>query len=105
MESHSSSPWETAPASLPAGAGVFAAICFVSFLGWPHFLVMKDQMEVCSLSCGLILPYQLNPYPFHYRGAFAFSIFLCPPFHRSSLRLTFPFRRTTLFPRSVSIPR
>src|SRR6266487_611740 len=32
----------------------------------------------------------LNPYPLHYRGAFAFSTFLYPHLHRLPLRVTFP---------------
>jgi len=34
----------------------------------------------------------LNPYPPHYRAAFAFSIILYPHLHQLTLRLTFPFR-------------
>jgi hypothetical protein len=32
----------------------------------------------------------LNPYPPHYRMAFACSIVLCPPSHQFALRLAFP---------------
>src|SRR5437588_12684414 len=32
----------------------------------------------------------LNPYPLHYRGAFAFSTFLYPHLHRLPLRVAFP---------------
>lgn len=46
-------------------------------------------MEVCPLSRGMMLPL-LNPYPSHYRVAFAFSIFLCPQSYRLVLRLAFP---------------
>ncbi len=50
IESQSTSSRETAPASIPVCAGLFAVICFASFLGLPNFLVMKDQMEVGPLS-------------------------------------------------------
>ena len=36
---------------------------------------------------------RLNPYPSHYRTAFAFSAFLYPLRHQSSLRLTCRYRR------------
>ena len=45
-----------------------------------------------------------NPYPSHYRAAFAFSVFLCPQPHRPSLRLAVLSRRITGFPRSVWRP-
>src|SRR5260370_14981527 len=35
----------------------------------------------------------LNPYPLHYRGAFAFSTFLYPHLHRLPLRVAFPIPR------------
>src|SRR5712692_8562505 len=43
------SVWEAAPAN------VFAVICFASLLCLPSFLVLKDQTEVCSLSCRMML--------------------------------------------------
>ena len=46
-------------------------------------------MEVSPLSREIML-LMLNPYPSDYRMAFAFSIFLYPPFYRLALRLTFP---------------
>jgi len=50
---------------------------------------MKHRMEVSPLSREMMLLMR-NPYPSHYRMAFAFSIFLYPPACRLALRLTFP---------------
>jgi len=61
---------------------------------------------------------RLNPYPAHYRPAFAFSTILCPQSYRSTLQLAFPrlsshrarFEysvvrgRTTGLPRSARVP-
>jgi hypothetical protein len=44
-----------------------------------------------------------NPYPPHYRVAFASSILPCPHIYRLALRLTFPHGRRTGLPCSVSI--
>lgn len=60
-------------------------------------------MEVCSLSSGVMLR-ALNPYPFQYGMAFAFSIFPYLLLYRHSLRFGFPCGRATGLPRSVSIP-
>ena len=46
----------------------------------------------------------LNPYPPHYRMAFASSRVLYPPPHRLALRLTFPGGRETGLPRSARVP-
>ena len=55
------------------------------------FLVTSDQAEVCPLSRGVMLPYgRRNPYPPHYKAAFAFSTILYPQSHRLTLRLAFP---------------
>jgi hypothetical protein len=72
MACQSTVAWETAPAVASA------VICFVSSVGWPCSLVMKDQREVSSLSRGVMLP-RLNPYPPHYRTTFACSLPLYPP--------------------------
>src|SRR5262249_41610499 len=49
---------------------------------------------------------RLNPYPTHYRSAFAFSAILYPAFHRHSLRSAFLSQRRRLgLPRSTSITR
>jgi hypothetical protein len=45
----------------------------------------------------------LNPYPPHYRMAFASSILLCPHVCRLTLRLAFPCGRRTGLPCSVSV--
>ena len=46
---------------------------------------MKDLSEVCPVSRGIML-LSLNPYPLHYRVAFAFSDFFYPHPIRPSLR-------------------
>jgi len=54
-------------------------------------LVTRDQVEVCPLSRGVMLPYgRRNPYPTHYRLTFASSTILYPQSHRLALRLAFP---------------
>ena len=99
MAHQSTSRWATAPAGVPA------VICIVSLIGLPSSLVKKDQMEVCPLSRGVILFIcELNPYPSHYKTAFAFSIILCPPPHRLPLRVAFPCGRSTGLPRSTLKP-
>lgn len=60
-------------------------------------------MEVGSLSSRVMLR-SLNPYPLHYRMAFACSIFPYLLLYRHSLRFGFLCRRATGLPRSVSIP-
>lgn len=45
-------------------------------------------MEVCPLARGMMLPL-LNPYPSHYKRAFAFSILLYPHSHRLTLQFAF----------------
>jgi hypothetical protein len=48
-------------------------------------------MEVCPLSRGVMLPYgRRNPYPPHYKAAFAFSTILYPQSHWLASRLAFP---------------
>ena len=58
-------------------------------------------MEFCPLSRGIMLH---NPYPPHYKGAFAFSILLYPHLHRLALRLAFPIGEDTGLPRFAWIP-
>ncbi len=60
-------------------------------------------MEVCAVSRGMML-LPLNPYPPHYKVAFAFSIFLCLLPYRHFLQFGFPYGRATGLPRSVWIP-
>ena len=65
--------------------------CFhlpASSVGWPNSLVDKDQTEVCSLSCRVML-LALNPYPPHYRATFASSVLPCPQPRRLPLRFAF----------------
>ena len=55
------------------------------------FPAIQHPVEVCPLSRGMILLYkQHNPYPSHYKTAFAFSTILYPQSHRLALRLAFP---------------
>src|SRR5262245_11490907 len=90
--------WETAPArELPV------VICLVSLVGFSTSLVMKDQREVCPRARGVMLR-TLNPYPSHYRTAFACSLLLYPPSHRLALRSAFHVGRTTSLPCSASVP-
>ena len=62
------------------------------FDGLSSYLVTRDPAEVCSLSRGVMLPpaRARNPYPTHYRSAFAFSAIPYPQTHRHALRLAFP---------------
>lgn len=59
-------------------------------------------MDVCPLSRGVMLP-TLNPYPPHYRMAFASSILPFPHTHELALRFAFPYGRRTGLPCSVSV--
>ena len=77
------SVWEAAQASAS-----FAFICFSSIVGLSSYLVIQDHVEVSSLSCRMMLLAR-NPYPFHYRAAFAFSTFPYPQSYRLTLRLAF----------------
>src|SRR5438874_9195487 len=56
-------------------------------------LVTEDQREVCRLSPRGDVAGWLNPYPAHYRPAFACSLLLYPPPHRLPLRVAFPCSR------------
>src|SRR6266446_3737257 len=91
------SSWEAAPA-----ACISAVICIASLVGYSNSLVMKDQMEVSPLSCGVC--FISSPFP--YRMALACSIFLCPQPYRHSLQFAFPMmgERATDFSRSACIP-
>ena len=74
---------EAAPAS-----SFLAVICSASCVGSPNSPVMRDPTEVCPLSRGVMLPLLgRNPYPSHYRAAFAFSVLLYPLRRPPSLRL------------------
>ena len=60
-----------------------------------NFLVTSDPVEVCPLSRGVMCPFGsshgtaswFNPYPTHYKLAFASSAILYPQPHRLTLRL------------------
>ena len=62
---------------------------FLLSRGSVSFLVMKDHAEVCPVSRGMML-LSLNPYPPHYRVAFAFSAIRCLHLQQCSLRFTCP---------------
>src|SRR5712692_3289466 len=47
---------ESAPVSVAT-----AVICFLSSRGWPSFLVTQDQMDVCPLARGVMLPVGATP--------------------------------------------
>ena len=89
---------ESAPVSVAT-----AVICLLSSGGWPNSLVMQDQTDVSALSRGVMSPVGLNPYPPHYRVAFASSVLPCPHACRLALRLAFPRGRRTGLPCSVSV--
>jgi hypothetical protein len=48
-------------------------LCAVLRRGIAVILVKKDLAEVCPLSRGIMSAHRLNPYPPHYRPAFASS--------------------------------
>src|SRR5919197_1898041 len=97
MACQSTSGGETAPAV------VAAVICLVSLIGCASVLVRKDQREVGPLSRGVMLP-RRNPYPPHYRTAFACSLLLDPPCDGRTLRRAFPDGHMTGLPRSAYTP-
>src|SRR5262245_43128392 len=70
-------------------------------------LVTEDQREVCRLSPWGDVARGLNPYPAHYRPAFACSLLPYPPSRRLTLRLAFPAGtsagETTGLPRSAGV--
>src|SRR5215467_11649285 len=67
-------------------------------------LVTEDQREVCRLSPWDHVARRLNPYPLHYRAAFACSLLLYPPPHQPLLRGSVPrMGETTGLPRSAAV--
>ena len=66
-------------------------LCAVLRRGIAVVLVIKDRAEVCALSRGMMSALHLNPYPPHYRPAFASSAFLYPQPRQLSLRLACPY--------------
>jgi hypothetical protein len=97
-------PLEAAPARALRSADLSALLPQV---GWPTVHVRQHQREVCRLSPRGDLAWRRNPYPAHYRPAFACSLLLYPPPSRLALRHAFPAgrptRKTTGLPRSVAI--
>jgi hypothetical protein len=78
--------------------------CFAPLAGWPGSLVTEDPEEVCRLSPQDDVAHRRNPYPPHYRAAFASSSILCPQPRQVILRLPCPRRgETTRLPRSVTV--
>ena len=73
-------------------------------VGLPMVHVDQHQREVCRLSPRGDVARRLNPYPPHYRAAFACSLLPYPPPHRLALRLAFPDGETTGLPRSAGVP-
>ncbi len=96
MACHATSSWETAPAVCCS-----AVICSVSFAGSSNVLVMKDLVEVCSLSRGVML--QLLSAPL--QNSFRFFHIPLPASLSASLASRFPFSgRGTGLPCSASLP-
>ena len=91
------------------GAPANAVICF------PILSRKETPARVClSTPAGRQLPFgpgdvgdiRLNPYPSHYKTAFAFSCILHPHFHQCALRFHLPYvpGEDTGFPRSTLLP-
>jgi hypothetical protein len=77
------------PDTLPedAHALVKAFICFSSFKDdSTNSLVTRDLAEVCTVTSWDNVALRRNPYPFHYRTAFAFFHHPMPALQRPSLR-------------------
>ena len=62
------------------------------------FLVTRDPEEVCTVTSWDNVALWRNPYPLHYRTAFAFSTILCPP------SLGFPYGRLAIAGRGTGLP-
>jgi len=60
--------------------------------------VMRDPAEVCTVISWDNVALWRNPYPLHYRTAFAFSTILCPP------SLGFPYGRLAIAGRGTGLP-
>jgi len=65
--------------------------------------VDQHQREVCRLSPWGNVALRLNPYPAHYRPAFACSLIPYPPSRQLPLRVAFPCGEKTGLPRSVAV--
>src|SRR5262245_35031376 len=88
MECQSGTTSGAAPASV-AAADISA--CLPESVGQGS-LVTEDPREVCPLARGVMSPGRLNPYPAHYRPAFACSLIPYPLSLRLTLRWAFPSR-------------
>ena len=103
-ESRPTEPLEAAPARALRSADISALL---PQTGWPTIHVRQHQREVCRLSPWGDLAARRNPYPAHYRPAFACSLLLYPPPFRRALRRAFPAgrpaRKTTGLPRSAVV--
>ena len=99
MACQSTTLWETAPAGVAT-----AVICFVCSVGWPISLVMQDPHGKSARFRVGRCCHRLNPYPPHYRMAFASSGVPYPHPYRPPLRLAFPCGRDTGLPRSARVP-
>jgi hypothetical protein len=97
-------PLEAAPASALHAADISALLPQV---GLPTVHVRQHPREVCRLTPWGDVAQGRNPYPAHYRSAFACSLVLYPPPGRRALRCAFPARcragLTTGLPRSVAV--
>src|SRR5439155_9534286 len=95
-------PGSTSGAAPASVAAAVISACLPESVG-QDFLVTKDQREVCRLSPRGNVARGLNPYPPHYRAAFACSLLLYPPSCRLLLRVAFPCGETTGLPRSAAV--
>src|SRR5437879_4199791 len=94
-------PSEAAPAGALHSADISALLPQV---GLPTFHVRQHAREVGRLSPWGDVAFWLNPYPTHYRSAFASSPIPDPPSHRLLLRVAFPRGETTGLPRFADVP-
>src|SRR5215468_11830781 len=99
--------WSGADQRNPPEAAPAASCCHLLCL--PSQLVGRSRAETPEGSRPAFawgdLAGGLNPDPFDYRAAFASSLVLYPPSHRSSLRRAYPKGRTTGLPRSTDESR
>ena len=87
--------WETAPAVTSA------IICFVSFVSLFKFSRKERPDGSLPVFTRDDVTIRFNPYPLHYRAAFAFSIFFCPQPRWLPLQVAFPDGRATGLPCSA----
>jgi hypothetical protein len=78
-------------------------LCAVLRRGIATILVKRDLAEVCALSRGMMSALNLNPYPPHYRPAFASSAFLYPQPPSAFLTVGLPAQRARL--RAYRVPQ